>query len=75
MEADLARNLLAAQGIPSIPAGENSAELLPVLDVPLLVREEEREEAEAILREYFDRPASPPTDEPDADASDADEGK
>jgi hypothetical protein len=35
-------------------SGEFSAELLPVLDVPLLVREEDAERAARILRDYFE---------------------
>ena len=54
MDADVARNILESQGIPSILQGENSAEVLPVLDVPLLVREEDAERAERILKEYLD---------------------
>jgi Putative prokaryotic signal transducing protein len=52
MDADLARNLLQARGIPSILPGENSAGMLPVLEIPLLVAEEDVERAAAVLREY-----------------------
>jgi hypothetical protein len=54
LDADVARNILLAQGIPSFVPGETSVELLPVLDVPLLVREEDLAKAEAILKSYFD---------------------
>jgi Putative prokaryotic signal transducing protein len=54
MDADLARNILQSQGIPCILQGENSAEVLPVLDIPLLVREEDAERAERILQDYLD---------------------
>jgi hypothetical protein len=54
LDADVARNILQSQGIPALVPGETSAELLPVLDVPLLVREEDVERAAAILRGYLD---------------------
>jgi len=60
LDADVARNILQSQGIPSLVPGETSAELLPVLDVSLLVREEDAEHAASILRDYLDaEPASP----------------
>jgi uncharacterized protein HemX len=37
-------------------------ELLPVLDVALLVREEDLARAEAVLRSYFDTPGPAPTE-------------
>ncbi|MCL5671760.1 MAG: DUF2007 domain-containing protein [Acidobacteria bacterium] len=55
LDADLARNLLRARGIPSILPGETSVEMLPFLEVPLLVRDEDAERAQGILRDYFDR--------------------
>ncbi len=55
LDADLARNLLRARGIPSILGGQTSAELLPVLEVSLLVREEDAERATDILHNYFDQ--------------------
>ncbi len=54
MNADLARSILQSQGIPCILQGETSAELLPVLDVPVLVREQDAERATRILEGYFD---------------------
>jgi Putative prokaryotic signal transducing protein len=57
LEAELARNLLRARGIPSTLPGEASAEMLPVLDIPLLVLEKDARRARAILRNYFDRPS------------------
>ena len=57
LDADLARNLLEASRIPSILPGETSVEMLPFLEVPLLVREEDAERARNILKEYFDRSA------------------
>jgi hypothetical protein len=58
MDADLARNILQTQGIPSLPSGEGGAEVIPVLDVPLLVREEDLEKAARALEDYFDTPAT-----------------
>lgn len=60
LDAEVARNILQAQGMPCVLAGENAAEVLPVLDVPLLVREHEAEKASRILQEYFDSEAAPP---------------
>jgi len=60
LDADLARNILQAQGIPSFIPGENSLELLPVLDVPLLVREQDLAKAEAMLKSYLDTPGLTP---------------
>jgi len=54
MDADLARNILQSQGIPCLLQGETSAEVLPVLDVPLFVREEDAAHAERVLQEYLD---------------------
>jgi hypothetical protein len=58
MEAELARNILRSQGIPCVLQGENSAELLPVLDIPLLVREEDAERATRVLEGYLDADAN-----------------
>jgi Putative prokaryotic signal transducing protein len=54
LDAALARKLLQARGIPSVLGGETSAEMLPVLEVSLLVREEDADRAAEILRNYFD---------------------
>jgi len=58
MEADLARNILQTQGIPSLPSGEFAAKYIPVLDVPLLVREEDLEKATQALEDYLGNPAT-----------------
>lgn len=63
LDADLARNILQSQGIPCLLQGESSAEVLPVLDVPLLVREEDAERAERILRDYLDANVPPAPEE------------
>jgi len=62
MDADLARNILQSQGIPCLLQGESSAEILPVLEIPLLVREEDQVRAERVLKDYLDTEA-PPTEE------------
>jgi hypothetical protein len=58
MESELARNILQSQGISSLVQGESAAEMLPVLAVPLLVREQDFANAERILKDYFDTPAA-----------------
>ena len=60
--ADVARNILQSQGIPSLVPGETSAELFPVLDVSLLVREEDAERAATILHDYLDAEAASPAE-------------
>ncbi len=55
MDAGLARKLLKVRGIPSVLGGQTSAEMLPVLEVSLLVREEDADRAADILRNYFDK--------------------
>jgi hypothetical protein len=62
LDADLARNILQAQGIPSFVPGETSVRLLPILDVPLLVREEDLAKAEAMLKSYLDPPGLAPVE-------------
>ncbi len=57
LDADLARNVLQASRIPCILPGETSAEMLPFLEIPLLVREDDAGRAAEILKEYFDRAA------------------
>ena len=65
MDADLARNILQTQGIPSLLQGESSAEVLPVLDIPLFVREEDVERAERILSDYLDTEVQSTPEEPE----------
>ena len=62
LDADVARNILQSQGIPSLVPGETSAELLPVLDVSLLVREEDAERAARILQDYLDSEVASPAE-------------
>jgi uncharacterized protein YbjT (DUF2867 family) len=56
LDAELARNLLEAQGIPVILPGQSSVEMLPFLQIPLLVAESDAERATHILHDYFDSP-------------------
>lgn len=61
MSADLARNLLEAEGIPCMLPGEYTAEMLPGIDpVQVFVREVDAERAAEILQAFFDTPQSEP---------------
>ena len=62
LDAEVARNILQSQGIPSLVPGETAAELLPVMDVSLLVREEDAERAALIHQEYLDSEAASPAE-------------
>jgi putative signal transducing protein len=63
LDADLAKNILATQGIPCVLPGQQMAETLPGVDVvQMLVREQDAEEAADILRSYLDQPAPPGDD-------------
>jgi hypothetical protein len=66
MDAELARNILQTQGIPSTISGEGLADPFPVTDVHLLVREEDAAHAERILQEYLDADLPSAPEEPDA---------
>jgi Putative prokaryotic signal transducing protein len=61
MQAELARSWLESEGIPCVVPGESSVAMLPVLDVPLFVRQEDEEEARRILHEYLE--SEPPAAE------------
>jgi Putative prokaryotic signal transducing protein len=65
MEAELARSWLASEDIPCVLPGEASVGMLPVLDIPLLVREEDAEKAERILKEYLESNTELLEDEPE----------
>jgi hypothetical protein len=56
LDAELAKNLLETEGIRCILSGEISAETIPIFDIPLLVREEDAEQAEEILEGYLQAP-------------------
>jgi len=62
LDADLARTLLEAEGIPCVLAGEISAVTIPLFDIPLLVREEDAEQAAALLESYLDSPGPAPAE-------------
>jgi hypothetical protein len=54
-QADLARNVLQEEGIPSTVIGDMGAELLPGADaVQLLVREEDRTRASQIVEAFLE---------------------
>jgi len=55
LDANFARNLLRARGIRSVLDGETSAEMLPVLEVSLMVLEEDADRATEILHTYLDK--------------------
>ena len=65
MDAELARNILQTQGIPSALSGEGMADPFPVAEVHLLVREEDAAHAERILQEYLDTEVPSAPEEPD----------
>lgn len=57
LDADLARNILESEGIPSVVPGDVMAEMLPGVGVvQLLVREADAEQAAEILESYLDSP-------------------
>jgi hypothetical protein len=66
MDAELARNILQTQGIPSTISGEGLADPFPVTEVHLLVREEDAAHAERILQEYLDAEVPAAPEEPDS---------
>ncbi|MFZ0961960.1 MAG: hypothetical protein WAO35_13735 [Terriglobia bacterium] len=66
MDAELARNILQTQRIPSTISGEGLADPFPVTDVHLLVREEDAAHAERILQEYLDADLPTTADDPDS---------
>ncbi len=61
-DAELAKNILEAQGIRCLLPGQIAAEMLPGVDlVGLLVCEEDAEQAAEILQGYLDSPGAVPT--------------
>ncbi|HEV3277766.1 MAG TPA: hypothetical protein VG860_13185 [Terriglobia bacterium] len=59
-QADLARNVLEAEGISSTIIGDLAAELLPGADaVQLLVRDGDQTRASEILRDFLESPVEP----------------
>jgi len=65
MDAELARNILQTQGIPSALSGEGMADPFPAAEVRLLVREEDAGHAERILQDYLDAEVPSAPEEPD----------
>lgn len=63
LDAELARNVLAAEGIESVLPGDIAAETIPVLEVYLLVRQEDAQRAAETLGAYFDTPGESPISE------------
>jgi hypothetical protein len=63
LDAELARNVLAAEGIESLLPGDIAAATIPVLEVQLLVREEDAERAAELLEAYFDTQGESPVPE------------
>lgn len=73
LDAELARGVLAQEGIESIIPGEAAADTFPFLDVPLLVRDEDLARASEILDEAFN-PAADDQSAEDEDSPDAERG-
>jgi hypothetical protein len=68
MEAEVAQGILESQGIPCALSGDLAGTPFPVMGLLLLVREEDAERVERILKEYAeaDVPAVPEeTDSPE----------
>jgi len=65
MDSELAKNVLAGEGIKCALTGEGAAEILPGVDlVQLMVRKEDAERASEVLESFFDNPPEFP-DEPE----------
>ena len=64
MSAEVAKNILEADGLPSVLRGEFSAETLPGVEpVDLLVRAEDATRAAELLQSFLDNPAGVAPDE------------
>jgi len=69
-QADLARNVLEAEGIPCTVTAEMGAELYPGMDpAQLLVREEDRQHALEVLEEILNPPPGEAEAAADAEAA------
>jgi Putative prokaryotic signal transducing protein len=66
MDAEVAQSILRSQGILCALSGEGSAEIIPVLGVQILVREEDAVRAGHVLRDYLDTVTPTGTEEEDA---------
>lgn len=68
LNAELAKNILEAEGIPSVLLGENAARIFPLhASVLLRVERKNTERAEEILYEYFDNLPDTPSEDAPAD--------
>jgi hypothetical protein len=63
LDAEVARNVLAAEGIECVLPGDMAAVTIPVLGVQLLVREEDAPRAAELLEAYFDTAEGSPVPE------------
>jgi Putative prokaryotic signal transducing protein len=63
MQAEMAKEWLESEGIPCVLQGEASVGMIPVLDVPVLVDEQDVDEAKRVLREYLESNAPANEDE------------
>lgn len=54
IDAELAKSWLESEGIPCVLPGEASVGMIPVLDVPVLVCEEDVDEAKRIISQYLE---------------------
>jgi hypothetical protein len=69
-QADLARNVLEAEGIPCTITGEMGAELIPGMDmVQLLVREDDRARASEVVEDVLNPPEGEAEAAADAEAA------
>lgn len=63
MQADLARNLLATEGIPCVLPGQVMGEILPGVEpIQMLVDERDAARADAILQAYLENPQIEPAE-------------
>jgi len=63
LDSELAKNVLAGDGIQCVLTGEGSAEILPGVDLVLMgVRKEDAERAKEVLESYFDDPPDFPAE-------------
>jgi hypothetical protein len=63
LDAELARNVLAAEGIESVLPGDIAAGTILGLQAQLLVREDDAQRAAELLEAYFDTPRESPISE------------
>jgi hypothetical protein len=66
MDAEVAQSILRSRGISSVLSGGGPANMLPVLDIQVLVSEEDAEKAARVLEEYLDEDATGTVEEDDS---------